>query len=61
VNLEREGNDLERCYGVQESNGKNNNIMLASNVLQMEFLGFSGIVFPFAHFATVGVQAHHLV
>ena len=52
VNLEREANDLDRCYGAQESDGKNNNTILASNVLQMEFLWFSGFVFPFAHFAT---------
>ena len=50
VNLEREGHDLYICYGVQESNGKNNNIVLASNVLQTEFVGFSRFVFPFAHF-----------
>ena len=61
VNMGKEGNALDRCRGVDEKSGKVNNTTLASNVLQMEFLGFSGFVFPFAHFATVGVQAHHLV
>ena len=61
VNMGKEGNDLDRCHGVHEKNGKTNNTILAANVLQMECLGFSGFVFPFAHFATVGVQAHHLM
>ncbi len=34
---------------------------LASHALQFEFLSFHGFVFPFAHFATTGVQAHHLI
>ncbi len=33
---------------------------LATHVIQMEFLSFSGLVFPFAHFPTRGAQAHHL-
>ena len=56
-----EGNDLDSFLGVNESKSKNNNSVLAFQVLQMEFLGFTGFVIPFAHFPTVGVQAHHLV
>ena len=52
VKMGKEGNDLDRYRGVHEKNGKVNNTTLASNVLQMECLGFSGFVFPFAQFAT---------
>ena len=34
---------------------------LANHVLQFEFLGHTGFVFPFAHFPTTGVQAYHLL
>ncbi len=34
---------------------------LATHVLQMEFLGFSGFHFPVAHFPTSGIQAHQLI
>jgi len=61
VDLGGQGNDLDKLLGVDESKGKNNNSVLASHFLQMEFLGFSGFMFPFAHFPIVGVQAHHLV
>ena len=61
VDLGRQGNDLDKCLGVDESEDKYNNSVSASHILQMEFLGFTGFVFPFAHFPTVGVQAHHLV
>ena len=33
---------------------------LASHVLQMEFLGFTGFIFPFAFFASTQAQAYHL-
>ena len=55
VDLGKEGNALDA------SKKKNNSqCYLASHVFQMEFLCFSGFVFPFAHFPTVGAQAYHL-
>ena len=35
--------------------------VLATHALQFEFLGHSGFMFPFGHFASPGAQAYHLI
>ena len=54
VDMGKEGKALD------SSKTNKNKSELATHALQMEFLGFTGFVFPFAHFPTVGAQAYHL-
>ena len=49
------------CSAMETVRHKRKISRLATHVLQLEFLGYSGFNFPLAHFPTSSVQAYHLI